>query len=562
METAKRMAYVAKECGADIVKYQTAVPELVVSRFAEKAEYQKQTTDAAESQLEMIRKLHFSFEGHRELKEYCDSIGIQYLSAPFDIPSVRFLGTLGMPLIKIPSGEITNLPYLEEIGKLHTPALKLQQTVVGRQSETTVAVLYVDGIADPARVQRILDRLDTIDEQALLGRGDLEPYLTHRPRALLPQLGQTERPDKFAGALLDGCVGLLVDGLPMGYLLPTTFHLLMHAPEDESHNYLLASALIVLRYFALAISLMFPALYVAVAMYHQEMIPAKLLLSVIQAKQQVPFSVPAIILFMLIAFELLQEAGLRLPNSIGQTVSIIGALLVGQSAVDAKVVSPVAIIVVALAGIAGYTLPNQELSNAVRLLRLGLVLAAFLYLLLRRRDFAILRAMGVPNGPAARGLLGPVALLGLLGIAAGSIPAWGYAMRKTAETLATISGPEGAEVSVELSRLYLVGICACVWALLVAFVAIGAGRLSRRPALELLQGAAGGRKKRKKDIAKATATGGEARKSVSAGEGAPGGKRANLAGADRCPQGAAPGTGGPAWEYPAGMCCGRSAAPL
>ena len=262
--------------------------------------------------------------------------------------------------------------------KLHTPALKLQQTVVGRQSETTMAVLYVDGIADPARVQRILDRLDTIDEQALLGRGDLEPYLTHRPRALLPQLGQTERPDKFAGALLDGCVGLLVDGLPMGYLLPTTFHLLMHAPEDESHHYLLASALIVLRYFALAISLMFPALYVAVAMYHQEMIPAKLLLSVIQAKQQVPFSVPAIILFMLIAFELLQEAGLRLPNSIGQTVSIIGALLVGQSAVDAKVVSPVAIIVVALAGIAGYTLPNQELSNAVRLLRLGLVLAAAL----------------------------------------------------------------------------------------------------------------------------------------------------------------------------------------
>ena len=143
--------------------------------------------------------------------------------------------------------------------RLHTPALKLRQTVVGRQSETTVAVVYLDGIADPARVQRILDRLDTIDEQALLGRGDLEPYLTRRPRALLPQLGP-ERPDKFAGALLDGCVGLLVDGLPMGYLLPTTFRLLMHTPEDEAHNYLLASALIVLRYFALALALTFPAL--------------------------------------------------------------------------------------------------------------------------------------------------------------------------------------------------------------------------------------------------------------------------------------------------------------
>ena len=123
LEMAKEMARVAKECGADIVKYQTAVPELVVSKFAEKAEYQKQTTDATESQLEMIRKLHFSFEAHKELKEYCDSIGIQYLSAPFDVPSVKFLGTLGLPLLKIPSGEITNLPYLEAMAAQKTPVL-------------------------------------------------------------------------------------------------------------------------------------------------------------------------------------------------------------------------------------------------------------------------------------------------------------------------------------------------------------------------------------------------------------------------------------------------------
>lgn len=123
LEMAKEMACAAKECGADIVKYQTAVPELVVSRFAEKAAYQKQTTDAAESQLDMIRKLHFSFDGHRELKEYCDKIGIQYLSAPFDIPSVRFLASLELPLLKIPSGEITNLPYLEEVGRTKIPVL-------------------------------------------------------------------------------------------------------------------------------------------------------------------------------------------------------------------------------------------------------------------------------------------------------------------------------------------------------------------------------------------------------------------------------------------------------
>ena len=142
LEMAKKMALTAKECGADIVKYQTAVPELVVSKFAEKAEYQKQTTDAAESQLEMIRKLHFSFEGHKELKEYCDSIGIQYLSAPFDIPSVQFLGPLGLPLIKTPSGEITNLPYLEEVAKLHTPVLL--STGMSNLNEITDALGILD----------------------------------------------------------------------------------------------------------------------------------------------------------------------------------------------------------------------------------------------------------------------------------------------------------------------------------------------------------------------------------------------------------------------------------
>jgi len=125
LEMAKEMARVAKECGADIVKYQTAVPELVVSKFAEKAEYQKQTTDAAESQLEMIRKLHFSFEAHKELKEYCDSIGIQYLSAPFDVPSVKFLGTLGLPLLKIPSGEIRKFAGIDEMPYMAAASLRL-----------------------------------------------------------------------------------------------------------------------------------------------------------------------------------------------------------------------------------------------------------------------------------------------------------------------------------------------------------------------------------------------------------------------------------------------------
>ena len=114
---AKKMALAAKQAGADMVKYQTAVPELVISKFAEKAEYQKDTTGDSESQLEMVRRIHFDFEGHKELKAYCDEIGIEYLSAAFDLPSVAFLDTLCLPMVKVPSGEITNLPYLEAVAK-------------------------------------------------------------------------------------------------------------------------------------------------------------------------------------------------------------------------------------------------------------------------------------------------------------------------------------------------------------------------------------------------------------------------------------------------------------
>lgn len=123
LELAKKMALVAKEAGADIVKYQTAVPELVVSKFAEKAEYQKQQTDAQESQLEMVKKIHFDFDSHLQLKEYCDSIGITYLSSPFDLPSIDFLESMNPPFYKIPSGEITNLPYLEKIASLKKPVI-------------------------------------------------------------------------------------------------------------------------------------------------------------------------------------------------------------------------------------------------------------------------------------------------------------------------------------------------------------------------------------------------------------------------------------------------------
>lgn len=146
LELAKKMALAAKEAGADIVKFQTAIPELVISKFAEKAEYQKEQTGAGESQLDMCRRIHFGFDGHAELKKYCDEIGIEYLSTPFDLPSIDFLNTLGLSVWKIPSGEITNLPYLEKIAATKKPVILSTGMSTLSEIEDAVSVLEEGGV--------------------------------------------------------------------------------------------------------------------------------------------------------------------------------------------------------------------------------------------------------------------------------------------------------------------------------------------------------------------------------------------------------------------------------
>lgn len=262
--------------------------------------------------------------------------------------------------------------------RICNPALKLKSSVVGRKSRTNVAVMYVDGVADPAVVAELRRRLSRIDIDGALATGSIEEYIVDRPRSPFPQLLHTERPDRFSRQLLNGRVGLIVDGLPIGFLLPVTFAEFLRVPQDDSQHFLINSALSVIRWFATVIALILPAMYVAIAMYHQEMIPTKLLVSVIESKKNVPFPTSIEVLGMLVAFELLQEAGLRLPNPIGDTVSIIGALIVGQSAVEASVISPIAVIVVAFAGICGFAQPSQDLGAALRLGRFLLVLAAIL----------------------------------------------------------------------------------------------------------------------------------------------------------------------------------------
>ncbi len=260
--------------------------------------------------------------------------------------------------------------------RLRAPELKVKEQIVGRQTLTPVDVLYLDGIVDPALAAQAEARIQAIDVDALLMTGSLEEYIVDEVDTSFPLIAYTERPDRFCYGLVEGRVGILIDGIPLGYLVPGDVGQFFKTGQDKSENWMVASCLSVLRYVCMLITLFLPSLYIAAVTFHPEMIPLKLALSINAAKTDVPFTTVFEVLIMLLAFEVLQEAGLRLPSAIGQTVSILGGLVVGTAAVEAKIVSPAVLIVVAIAGIAGYTMPSQDFAAALRIWRFLLSVAA------------------------------------------------------------------------------------------------------------------------------------------------------------------------------------------
>ena len=304
--------------------------------------------------------------------------------------------------------------------RIRAPELRIREQVVGRQTLTLVDVVWLEGIANPETVRAVEDRLERMDIDGIQATGSLEEYLADRLDTPFPLMAYTQRPDRFCGGLLEGRVGVLCDGLPLGWLLPGTISQFFRTGQDKSANWMMASALLVLRYLCMFITLLMPALYVAAVTFHPEMIPVKLALSIVAAKQEVPFSTVFEVLILLAAFEVLQEAGLRLPGPIGQTVSILGGLVVGNAAVEARIVSPAVLIAVAIAGIAGYTMPSQDFANALRLWRFllailaslaglfGLVVgtAALIYHLARLESFGVAYLSpfaAAPDGQERRG---------------------------------------------------------------------------------------------------------------------------------------------------------------
>ncbi|PUA40814.1 hypothetical protein C8Z91_03010 [Paenibacillus elgii] len=259
---------------------------------------------------------------------------------------------------------------------IKTPALKIKKVKIGRYTQTKTAIVYVEGLADASLIDEIEKRLRRIDIDGILDSSYIEELIEDNPRSVFPQLLSTERPDVVCANLLEGRAALLIEGSPFALVMPITFFSLMQSPEDYYERFWAGTLIRWLRYLFLAIALIIPSSYVAILTFHQEMIPTTLLLSVARSREEIPFPALVEALLMEVSFEALREAGVRLPKQVGAAVSIVGALVIGQAAIAAGLVSAPMVMVVAITGIASFTIPRYTLGISVRLLRFPLMFLA------------------------------------------------------------------------------------------------------------------------------------------------------------------------------------------
>ncbi|MCL6635668.1 MAG: spore germination protein [Peptococcaceae bacterium] len=260
----------------------------------------------------------------------------------------------------------TNMALLRR--KVKNPKLKIETMKLGQVTKTDVAVIYIKGIANDKLVEEVKSRLLRIDVESVLESGYIEELIEDNPWSPFPQVNHTERPDRLAARLLEGRVGIMVDGTPFVLTVPNIFIEYLHSPEDYYERFFIASAIRLIRFVSLVLSLVAPSFYIAIMTFHQEMLPTALLLSLAAQREAVPFPAFVEALIMEISFEILREAGVRLPRQVGQAVSIVGALIIGEAAVRAGLVAPATVITVALTGISSFVFFFSA-SIATRLLR-------------------------------------------------------------------------------------------------------------------------------------------------------------------------------------------------
>ncbi len=268
----------------------------------------------------------------------------------------------------------TNLTLLHRT--LRTPDLVTEMMEIGSTSKTKVAVVYLSGVANPDTVNEFKRRLSGVKVDKLLSIGQLQQLIEDRPGRVLPHIMQTERPDRTASFLMDGMVAVVCDNSPYVLAAPATFLTFLHTPDDHALRWQYGSFIRVVRILGFFLSLLLPAVYNALLLFHQELLPTDLLTSILEGYTLVPLSVTLELVLMDFIFDLINEASLRMPGSMGSTLGIVGGLVLGQAAVSANLISPMLIIIVSVAGLGLFAVPSYPLSLALRIARLVLVIAS------------------------------------------------------------------------------------------------------------------------------------------------------------------------------------------
>ena len=274
----------------------------------------------------------------------------------------------------------TNITLIRRI--IRNQALLTERITIGRESNTQIAVLYMNNITNPTLVNEVKRRISNIDTDYIGGSGILEQFIEDHPFMLVEQVLTTERPDRTSRFILEGHVAVITEGTPFALIMPVTFFTLMKSSEDPFLRWQFATFIRLIRYLALFFAALLPGMYVAITNYHLEMIPTDLLISIASARESVPFPTIVEVMLMELSFELIREAGIRVPGLVGTTLGIIGALILGQAAVSANIVSPILIIIVALTGLGSFAIPSYTFGFGVRIIRfyfifLGSILGFF-----------------------------------------------------------------------------------------------------------------------------------------------------------------------------------------
>jgi spore germination protein KA len=271
----------------------------------------------------------------------------------------------------------TNISLIRR--RIKSTGLELEMHQVGHTTLTSVAMLYMKTIADEKTVGEVRQRVNAINVDAIFESGTVEEWIQDRRLTPFPTIFNTERPDTTASSLMEGRIVLIVDGSPFALVMPTVFAQFFHSAADYSERYDIATLLRLLRYICFIILVLGPSMYIAFTTFHYEMIPTPLLISILAQRETVPFPAYLEALLLEATFEILREAGIRMPRAVGQTVSIVGALVLGQAAVEAGIVTPLLTIVVAITGIASFAIPAYNVATAGRVFRFLFMMLAALF---------------------------------------------------------------------------------------------------------------------------------------------------------------------------------------